>query len=131
MKISLYPEPAQIAALLANDPGGPVVMVNLLRFKAQATAPDEGVTGMEAYMRYGQAMSRLVAERGGRIIYSGRVTSQVIGESDESWDVIALMEYPSRQAFVAIAQSPEVREIGIHRAAGLEGQWLIATTQAG
>jgi hypothetical protein len=38
MKISLYPEPDQIAALLNNDPGGPVVMVNLLKFKAAARA---------------------------------------------------------------------------------------------
>jgi hypothetical protein len=42
--------------------------------------------------------------------------------------VAALVEYPSRKAFVEIATSPEVARIGVHRAAGLEGQWLLATT---
>ena len=31
-------------------------------------------------------------------------------------------------AFVAIATDPHVQEIGVHRAAGLESQWLIAAT---
>ena len=43
----------------------------------------------------------------------------------------ALVEYPSRKAFVEIAMSPEVAAIGVHRAAGLEGQWLLATTTRG
>jgi hypothetical protein len=40
--------------------------------------------------------------------------------------MIALVEYPSREAFLAIATDPHVQEIGVHRAAGLESQWLIA-----
>jgi hypothetical protein len=35
---------------------------------------------------------------------------------------------PSRKTFVEIAMSDRVREIGADRAAGLESQWLIATT---
>jgi hypothetical protein len=42
----------------------------------------------------------------------------------------ALMEYPSRKAFVEIATSKEVAAIGVHRSAGLDGQWLLATTTA-
>ena len=56
------------------------------------------------------------------------VDSQVIDTGGEDFHLIALVEYPSRQAFVAIATDPHVREIGVHRAAGLESQWLIATT---
>jgi hypothetical protein len=39
------------------------------------------------------------------------------------------VEYPSSAAFARIASSPEVTEIGVHRAAGLEGQLLIRVSQ--
>jgi hypothetical protein len=60
----------------------------------------------------------------------GRVDSFVIGASDERFDAIALVEYPSRRVFVEILNDARVREIGAHRAAGLDGQWLIATTES-
>ena len=126
--IALYPKRAQIEELLKGPADQPVVMLNLLRFKERATTPDEGISGQEAYERYGDAMRRIVADRGGRILWSGRVDSQVIGEGAGGFHVAALVEYPSRRAFVEIASSPEVAEIGAHRAAGLEGQWLVATT---
>jgi uncharacterized protein (DUF1330 family) len=130
MVIAQYPTAEQIEALLAGPADTPVVMLNLLRFKERADAPDEGVSGAEAYERYGGPMRRIVEEGGGRILWTGRVDSFVIGASDERFDAAALVEYPSRQAFVAIVNDPRVREIGVHRAAGLEGQWLIATTGA-
>jgi uncharacterized protein (DUF1330 family) len=126
--IALYPKREQLEALLASPETGPVVMLNLLRFKERASAPDEGASGQEAYQRYGDAMLRLVESRGGRLIWQGRVASQVIGAEAEGFQMAALVEYPSRKAFVEIATSPEVAAIGVHRAAGLEGQWLLATT---
>jgi len=126
--IALYPKKEQLETLLKSPESGPVVMLNLLRFKERATAPDEGVSGQEAYQRYGDAMQKLVASRGGRILWSGRVDSQVIGSDADGFQMAALVEYPSRKAFVEIASSPEVAAIGVHRAAGLEGQWLLATT---
>ena len=75
-------------------------------------------------------MRKIVESGGGRFIWSGRVDSQLIGRSDVRFDVVALVEYPSREAFRKLVSSPEVGEIGAHRAAGLEGQWLLATTAA-
>lgn len=126
--LAVYPTKAQLEALLASPETGPVVMLNLLRFKERATSPDEGVSGREAYLRYGAAMKELVEARGGRFMWQGEVDSQVIGDGAEGFHVAALVEYPSRRAFVEIATSPEVAAIGVHRAAGLEGQWLLATT---
>lgn len=128
MRIAQYPTAEQIRELLAGPAETPVVMVNLLRFKDRAGAPDEGDTGAEAYRRYGEPMRRIVEERGGRFLWMGRVDSFVIGGSDVPFDAVALVEYPSRRVFVEIVNDPRVREIGAHRAAGLEGQWLIATT---
>jgi uncharacterized protein (DUF1330 family) len=126
--MAIYPTAEQFSQLLASDDGKPVVMVNLLRYKAAADAPHEGKSGEEAYDHYGEAMVPFVLARGGRLIWAGRVTSQVIGTGGEEFHTVAIMEYPSRKAFVEIAMDPFVAKIGEHRAAGLEMQWLLATT---
>ncbi len=128
MEIALGPTPDQIEELMKGPADTPVVMVNLLRFKERADAPGEEISGQEAYGRYAERMRKIVESAGGRFIWAGRADSQVIGRSDAPFDVIALVEYPSREAFLKIVSNPEVHEIGSHRAAGLEGQWLIATT---
>src|SRR5215510_11483022 len=126
--IAVYPEKEQIERLLTGIPDRPVVMLNLLRFKERADAPDQGLSGEQAYQRYADEMVPLVERLGGRVIWSGRVDSQVIGVGAEGFHMAALVEYPSRKAFVEVATSPEVAAIGVHRAAGLEGQWLLAAT---
>ncbi|MFN2427663.1 MAG: DUF1330 domain-containing protein [Candidatus Binatia bacterium] len=126
--MAIYPSPEQFQELLASSEEGPVVMVNLLRYKPRADAPDSGLTGEEAYQRYAEAMVPFVESRGGRVIWTGRLTSQVIGTGGEDFHTIAVVEYPSRKAFVEIAMDPFVAGIGAHRAAGLEMQWLLATT---
>ncbi|HTO57517.1 MAG TPA: hypothetical protein VMJ74_06965 [Pseudomonadales bacterium] len=131
MNISQYPNADQIAALLGSQETGPVVMVNLLKFKDRADAPDAGLSGKEAYAKYADAMVALVQQNGGRLIWSGRLTGMVIGASDVPFDMVALIEYRSRQAFAALVQDARVQAIGVHRAAGLEGQWLIAASQEG
>ena len=128
--MAIYPTQAQIQALIEDPSDQPFVMVNLLRFKPQATAPHEGMSGQAAYMVYGEKMRKIVEAHGGRVLWMGRVDSVVIEDGSARYDAVALVEYPSRKAFVSIATSPEVNAIGVHRAAGLESQWLIATTQA-
>ena len=126
--MALYPTPEQIQTLLAGPADRPVVMINLLRFKPRADVPDEGVSGEEAYRRYADQMRTFVESKGGRFLWVGRVNSQVIGDGGESFHMVGLVEYPSRAAFLAIATDPHVEEIAVHRAAGLESQWLIAAT---
>ena len=128
MKIAQMPQPEQFKQLMEGPEDTPVVMVNLLKFKGQADGANEGMSGTESYMKYGEQMRKFVESKGGRFIWSGRVDSMVIGESDAEFQVAALVEYPSREAFVKIATSPKVAEIGVHRGQGLEGQWLLATT---
>ena len=128
MRIALAPEPDQIQELMDGPADTPVVMVNLLRFKEQADLPGEEISGQEAYARYAARMRELVEASGGRFLWAGRVDSHVVGRSDTDFDVIGLVEYPSRAAFARIMSTPEFREISAHRSAGLEGQWLIAAT---
>lgn len=128
MNISQYPTPERIVALMENNDAEPVVMLNLLKFKDRADAPDEGLTGEAAYGKYADEMIAFVTRAGGRVIWSGRISAMIIGQSDVDFDMIALVEYPSRQAFAGIVRDPDVQAIGVHRAAGLLGQWLIAAT---
>ena len=127
MKIAQQPEPDQIRQLMEGPADTPVVMLNLLAFKERADGGEE--TGMEAYLKYAAAMREFVESKGGRFLWSGRVDSMVIGESDADFQVVGLVEYPSRQAFLEIASSAHVAEIGKDRAAGLAGQWLVAMTE--
>jgi hypothetical protein len=125
---AVYPTGEQLGALMALPKSGPVVMLNLLKFRAKAEYKDGRATelsGLEAYTLYGQLMTRFVTERGGKLHFTAPASAPVIGSVGEMWDMVALMEYPSPQAFVEIATSPEVAEFGVHREAGLAGQLLI------
>lgn len=131
---AVTPTPEGIQAFLAKDIEGPVSMVNLLKFKEKAEYADgreTELTGAEAYGLYGQDMARWVTSQGGRLLFSGPAHHLVLGDADELWDQVAIMEYPSKEAFVKIVSAPEVAEWGVHRAAGLEGQLLIAVTATG
>jgi len=129
MKIAQMPEPEQIKELLSGPADTPVVMLNLLSFKREADGGNEGMSGETSYGKYAEQMRKFVESKGGRFIWSGRVDSMVIGESDADFHVVGLVEYPSRKAFLEIASSAHVAEIGEDREKGLAGQWLIATTE--
>jgi uncharacterized protein (DUF1330 family) len=127
-----YPTASRVEALMADDSGGPVVMVNLLRFRAKAVYPDgrpSDLTGRQAYNLYAAPMQNIIEQGGGKVLFGGDIASLVIGDVEDLWDTCVLVEYPSAAAFAAIVTSPEVAEIGVHRAAGLEGQLLIRATQ--
>ena len=80
---------------------GPVVMLNLLALK-----PDGG---RARYEQYGAAVAPLLARVGGRILYAGEAVPPLLG--DGRWDLVALVEYPSRQAFLDMIGSPEYQAI--------------------
>ena len=130
---AVLPRGEQLQTLLGMGGDKPISMLNLLKFKDRAEYDEPGepeMTGREAYDIYARAMVPLVLSHGGRIRFSGKADAMVIGQVGELWDAVAIMEYPSRAAFVAIATSPEVQEIGRHRKAGLAGQLLIQCTEA-
>ncbi len=90
--------------------GAPVVMLNLLRFK-----PDGGA---ERYAEYGDAVAPLLEQVGGRIVWGGSSAEPLLGE--DRWNLVLLVEYPSRQAFLDMIASPEYRAIGHLRTEALE-----------
>lgn len=107
---SISPTPETIKALAESPDQGPVVMLNLLKFKKDG--------GAAAYAEYGASVTRMLQAIGGRIVFAGRVDQVVVGE--QTWDVIALVEYPSRRAFLKMVTDPEYLKIHAHRERGLE-----------
>jgi uncharacterized protein (DUF1330 family) len=109
---------------LLHAPDEPVVMLNLLKFKDQST--DGASTGGEEYKKYGDAAVEMIEARGGKVIWSGRAEQVLIGDPTQDWDVVLLVQYPSRRAFVEMVSAPEYERAHEHREAGLERTIVVA-----
>ena len=119
----MYIEPTQqqIEALASSSEAGPVVMINLLRFR-----PDSGAA---AYAHYGEGAMPCLGRAGARVLWHGRPDSVVIGESADLWDAVVVVEYPSRRAFVEMISSTEYQAIAGRRTEALADSRLIACSQ--
>jgi uncharacterized protein (DUF1330 family) len=124
----LTPTQSQLKALAASDSEEPVIMLNLLRFKERADGIDEGVSGREAYGRYGAATAPFLEAVGGRLLSAIEATETVIGPDQGEWDVALLVEYPSRKRFLEMASNPDYLAVHAHREAALKDSRLIACT---
>lgn len=82
--------------------GKPLVMLNLLAFKPEG--------GRQRYEEYGAAVAPLLEKAGGRIAFLAESAPALIGEG--SWDLVVLVEYPTRQAFLEMIGSAEYQAIG-------------------
>lgn len=93
-----------IDALRALPQDEPVVMVNLMRFRARSLDGDG--TGWDAYLRYSKATSPLIKARGGTIIWAGKADATAVGDVERhKWDYVALVYYPTRAAFLDMMTS--------------------------
>ncbi len=126
--MSITPNPEQFQKLAQAPDNGPVVMLNLLKFKDRAEG--ESGSGEEAYGRYAEAVSKMLETRGARMVWAGRPRQVLIGGAADEWDIVALVEYPSRKAFIEMVSSVEYQKIHIHREAGLERTVLLACEAA-
>jgi uncharacterized protein (DUF1330 family) len=130
----IHPERSAIEALAKLPDGEPVVMLNLLRFRSEAVYPDGSAhapcSGREAYARYGAEAIRHVQAVGGKPIWTGQAQQTIIGPSDEAWDEVLLVQYPSRQAFLAMTANAEYLACTVHRTAALADSRLIAMRAA-
>ena len=122
----------QIQDLLEKDDGGPVCMINLIKFREKAQYEDgreTDLSGVEAYGLYGKPTGEMIAELGGEIVFSAVLKGMVVGEVEELWDVMAVAKYSKLKSFIDMASSSKYQKVSCHRIAGLEGQLNIASTQ--
>jgi hypothetical protein len=123
------------AAIAATPPGSPVFMINLLRFHDQADYDGhtdfEPCSGREAYFaRYLPNFNKTATPYGAtELVFGGNVIGNVVGPSDEVWDGIGLVRYPTIGVFQkVIVDSAYLEMAEPHRVAALADWRLYATT---
>lgn len=125
--MAITPNEKQFAELAASTDEGEVVMLNLLRYRSEASK-GEG-SGEEAYRQYGSQAVKMVEERGGKLLWMGRPDQVLIGDEEANrWDAVALVSYPSRKAFIDMVTQPDYQKAHEHRESGLADTVLIAMT---
>jgi uncharacterized protein (DUF1330 family) len=103
------PDAEALAAFSKRAAEGPVYMLNLLEF-----LPDGGA---ERYGEYGRAVAPLLEGVGGRPVFAGRPAESLIGEG--RWDLVIVVEYPTRQAFLDMVSSSDYQAISHLRSEAL------------
>ena len=97
-------EPTQESgrAFFSRKLSGPVVMLNLLRFRPIANsaatphpAPVSPITGAEAYRLYVEHTAPFLEESGGEVLLSGSAGHFLVGPGDERWDAVLLVRQRS------------------------------------
>jgi uncharacterized protein (DUF1330 family) len=125
----IKPKREQIQRLAETAEAGPVVMLNLLRF-AETASGGGNKRGADAYETYGEQMREIMANRGIKLLWRGRADSVVIGDDEgDAWDMVLLVEYPSRKVFLEMGTSKEYEKVGEHRTSALVDSRLIACTE--
>lgn len=130
---ALQPTGEQLKSFVDDPHDGPIVMINLLKFRDKALYGEEdpefgeGLTGREAYARYGAGVAALSSDPqiGITTLHVGRTARFLIGEGD--WDTVAIAQYPSRKHMARMMADPRYQAAHRHRAAGLLHQDLIET----
>ena len=142
--MAITPTKEQFIEFAHGSREGEVVMINLLHFArpdgepapegrgADADADADagkgtGTSGAGAYREYSDQVVKMVEARGGKVVWTGRPEHVLIGDSEaDDWDLVALVSYPSRAAFIDMVTSPKYEEAHTHRERGLDRTVLMA-----
>ncbi len=128
------PTEEQIAKLQALPPNDPVAALNLFHFNDRAQyapddpeygTPDADVTAQEAFARYSEVAGQFIIDLGGRVAFSTPVDQVMIGPSVPSWDIAAVMYFPTRTAFMKMLSNPEFQSASRHRKAALANHTML------
>jgi uncharacterized protein (DUF1330 family) len=118
--MAVDPKGADLKRYLEEDPGGPVVMLNLLRFK-----PDGG---RESYAKYAAALQGTYLDKyGAEVIYAGQGSTALVAEDGQAWDAVLLVRYPSRQHFSRMVADADYQQFTHFRTEALTEAVLQAT----
>lgn len=133
-----YREPTQASGRAFVERGlqGPVVMLNLLRFRPVADyaatpelAPPAPISGAAAFERYIAHTLPHLRASGGELLFLGRAEQFLIGPPTERWDMAMLVRQCSVASFLAFAtHAPYLAGIG-HRTAAIEDARLLPLSE--
>lgn len=127
----IEPTSEQVHELQGRDIEGPVQMLNLLRLRDVADysrspelAPDEPISGAEAYAEYSRHTLPRLAAAGAEVVLLGRGGAPLVGPPDERWDVVVVVRYPDVASFLAMTSAEGYLATVGHRTAALEDSRL-------
>ena len=116
-QLPVDPTDAQIQEVLNHPSEGPVVMLNLNKYRDR-----------DQYLQYGIVALAAIESVGGRILWQTEVEQTVIGDERDAYDEAIAVWYPSRSAFLGLMDHPGYLEATEHRVAGIEHATLLAMT---
>lgn len=117
--MTVDPTGPDLKRYLREDPGGPVVMLNLLQFA-------DG--GRPSYDQYAREIVPFLDKVGGHIVYAGDTSTAMVAPDGFDWDAVLLVHYPSRVAFSQMVADPDYQRITELRTNALSHAVLQATT---
>jgi len=128
----LYPTQEAGRAFINKKINGPVVMLNLLKFRDRADysdspglAPVVPVSGAMAYQAYMEHTMPFLEKSGGAVVFFGNADHFLIGPLDEKWDAVLLIRQNSVDDFIAFASDEAYLSGTGHRTAALEDSRLL------
>ena len=116
--MAIDPRGADLKRYLADDPGGPVVMLNLLKYQP---------AGEQSYRAYTAALENYLPSIGGEVLYEGDCSTTLVAPPNWDWDAVLIVRYPSRQAFSAMVADPAYQAVTHLRTEALTEAVLQAT----
>lgn len=137
---TFYLEPTQDSgrAFVMRQLVGPVVMLNLLRFRKTADysaapelAPQLPITGAEAFDLYIRHTLPYLHQSGGEVLFLGAGGAFLIGPPSERWDKVLLVRHQSAQTFLSFASNKRYMAGIGHRLAALEDSRLLPIIEDG
>ncbi|MCP3099539.1 DUF1330 domain-containing protein [Myxococcus sp. K15C18031901] len=117
--MAVDPQGADIQKFIQEDTGGPMVMMNLVRFK-------EG--GRAAFAEYVEAVLPFILKAGAQPLYAGDCSTPLVAEPGQTWDAVLLVRYPNRATFMKMVTDPEYQRFNHLRTASLREAVMQATT---
>lgn len=109
--------PEELKKLTKNSNQESFVMLNLLKFKKG--------DGKKYYARYMAETAPFTAEVGATVEYLGIPGELLTGKED--WDLLMMVRYPSRKAFLDLISNPGYLKVHEWRVKGVERAVLYPT----
>jgi uncharacterized protein (DUF1330 family) len=116
--VAVDPTGQDLKRFLAEDPGGAVVMLNLLRFRPE---------GRPSYESYAREIVPFLDAVGAHVVYLGDCSTALVAPESHRWDAVLLVHYPSRRAFSEMVANPDYQRITRLRTEALSDAVLQAT----
>src|SRR5699024_9868064 len=120
--MAVDPSGAALADMLEQDPGDPVVMLNLLRF-----APE----GRPSYEEYSRRAGHFLKKYGAELLYAGDGTTPLVPEDAQAGAAVLVVRDARREAFSGMVADLEYQVFALLRAQALSEAVLQPTVPWG